>query len=362
MTKRLRRTIFAERKGRFIVQKTVLLGMSGGVDSSVAVHLLQKQGYKVIGCHLLFTEDSSKDSASALRALHTADRFGIPLIFSDRRELFRERVTDAFCRMYAEGLTPNPCIMCNTHAKFVSLAEEADKAGAELIATGHYARTENTPGCVKLMRAPTRKDQTYFLYRVPSEILARTVFPLGDFTSKDEIRAIGRTLGLEAAASPDSQDICFIPDGDTGAFLSSRLPKIKNTGDILDIGGNKIGTHNGIFNYTVGQRKGLGAFGKPMYVSRINAADNTVTVCTSGERFTDTVRAHLLKCINGDFPSEAFSAEIMIRSTAFPVKAAVTVCGDVMTARLEKPVFSPCPGQSAVLYNGDTVIGGGIIF
>lgn len=337
--------------------------MSGGVDSSVAVHILQQKGCEVIGCHLLFTESSSPDSESAMRARHTADRFGIPLIIADRRELFRERVTDAFCRMYMNGLTPNPCIMCNTHAKFIALAEEADKADAELIATGHYAKTVlNENGSVSLCRAPTKKDQTYFLYRVPREILARTVFPLGDFTSKDEIRAIGRTLGLEAASTPDSQDICFIPDGDYGAYLRRMLPTLPSSGRLLDMQGNTVGTHTGIFNYTVGQRKGLGAFGKPMYVGSINAADNTVTVCTSEERFTDEVFADKLRCTDGEFPDGEFKADIMIRSTAVPVKATVKIQDGIMSAKLEKPVFSPCPGQSAVLYDGDRVIGGGIIF
>lgn len=345
------------------MKKTVLIGMSGGVDSSVAVHILKERGYDVAGCHLLFTENASEDSPAAQRAKSTAKKLGIPLIFSDRREMFRERVTDAFCGMYMKGLTPNPCIMCNTHAKFVALKEEADKAGAQFIATGHYARTlfdEN--GSVGLFRAPTKKDQTYFLYRVPRDILARTVFPLGDFTSKDEIRAIGACLGLEAASTPDSQDICFIPDGDCGAFLKEHLSGIPASGDILDIRGQKVGTHTGIFNYTVGQRKGLGAFGKPMYVAGINAADNTVTVCTSEERFTHDVRADKLRCTAGEFPDGEFNAQLMIRSTAVPVNASVGITDGVMTAHLENAVFSPCPGQSAVLYDGEKVLGGGIIF
>lgn len=345
------------------MKKSVLLGMSGGVDSSVSVHILKERGYEVIGCHLLFTEDASEDSPSAERAKNTAKKLGIPLVFSDSRELFRECVTDMFCKMYMNGLTPNPCIMCNTHAKFVALREEADKAGAEFIATGHYARTvlgEN--GETELRRAPTKKDQTYFLYRVPREILERTVFPLGEFTSKDEIRAIGASLGLEAASTPDSQDICFIPDGDCGAFLQKRLPKMPTAGDILDTNGRKVGTHTGIFNYTVGQRKGLGAFGKPMYVAGINAAKNTVTVCTSEERFTDRVTADKVRITAGKFPEGEFHAQIMIRSTAKPVPASVVFENGIMTAKLETPVFSPCPGQSAVIYDGDKVLGGGIIF
>ncbi len=345
------------------MQKRVLLGMSGGVDSSVSVRLLQEKGYDVTGCHLLFTEDASENSVSAQRAKNTAEKLGIPLIFSDRRALFRERVTDAFCEMYKKGLTPNPCIMCNTHAKFVALAEEADRAGAELIATGHYARTlTDKNGSVGLFRAPTKKDQSYFLYRVPREILARTVFPLGTFSSKDEIRAIGASLGLEAASAPDSQDICFIPDGDCGAFLKTRLPDMPTSGDIINLRGEKIGTHTGIFNYTVGQRKGLGAFGKPMYVYGINAADNSVTVCTSEERFTRTVRADKLRCTADRFPDGEFTAQIMIRSTAAPVDASVEISDGIMTAHLKKAVFSPCPGQSAVLYDGEKVLGGGIIF
>lgn len=345
------------------MKKTVLLGMSGGVDSSVAVHLLQKSGYDVIGCHMLFTENAAPDSDSALKAKKTAERFGIPFIISDRRELFGKSVADAFRDMYMKGQTPNPCIMCNAEVKFVSLAEEADKAGAELIATGHYARTELTvDGGVRLLRSPTRKDQTYFLYRVPREILARTVFPLGEFTSKDEIRAIGASLGLESAASPDSQDICFIPDGDYGQYLKRRLPDIPTCGNILDIRGNVVGTHTGILNYTVGQRKGLGAFGRPMYVSGINAAENTVTVCTSEERFTTSVYAWELCPTAGKFPDGVFDAEIMIRSTSVPVKCSAEVDGNVLHATLEKPVFSPCPGQSAVLYVNGSVLGGGIIF
>ncbi len=345
------------------MQKKVLLGMSGGVDSSVSVRLLQERGFDVIGCHLLFTEDASEDSPAAKRAKNTAEKLGVPLVFSDRRQLFKEQVTDAFCEMYKKGLTPNPCIMCNTHAKFTSLAEEADKAGAEFIATGHYARVlTDESGGVGLFRAPTKKDQTYFLYRVPREILARTVFPLGDFGSKDEIRAIGASLGLKAASAPDSQDICFIPDGDCGAFLKTRLPDMPASGDILSVRDEKLGTHTGIFNYTVGQRKGLGAFGKPMYVYGINAADNTVTICTSEERFTRTVRADKLRCTAGTFPNGKFTAQIMIRSTAAPVNASIEISDGIMTANLENEVFSPCPGQSAVLYDGEKTLGGGIIF
>ena len=345
------------------MKKTVLLGMSGGIDSSVAVHILKERGYDVTGCHLLFTENASEDSPAALRAKNTAEKLGIPLVFSDRRELFRERVTDTFCEMYMKGLTPNPCILCNTHAKFIALREEADKAGAQFIATGHYARTLfDGNGSMGLFRAPTKKDQSYFLYRVPRDILARTVFPLGDFTSKDEIRATGAFLGLEAASAPDSQDICFIPDGNCGAFLQAHLPEMPVSGDILDLRGQKVGTHTGIFNYTVGQRKGLGAFGKPMYVAGINAADNTVTVCSSEERFTHNIRAGRLCCTSGEFPDGDFNAGIMIRSTSAPVNARVRITDGIMTAHLENAVFSPCPGQSAVLYDGEKVLGGGIIF
>lgn len=343
------------------MQKKVLVGMSGGIDSAVAAAMLCESGAEVTGCYLCLTEQSGPDTEDARSAKQAADRLGIPLIVADHRRVFSEKVVSYFTSEYLAGRTPNPCVRCNPAVKAAALCEEADKLGIPYIATGHYAQTEKTGEGVFLTASPSKKDQSYFLYRLTKEQLARIEFPLGGFSGKEEIRAKGRLLGFEASEKPDSLEICFIPDNDYAAFICRSTGYVSRPGDFLDIRGQKIGKHDGIIRYTVGQRKGLGAFGSPRYVRAINAADNTVTLCTAEERFADRLTASDL-VVHADIPeNEPLECGVKIRSTALPQSAEIVLSDGKMLVRFASPVIAPTPGQSAVAYLGQKVIAGGII-
>ena len=337
----------------------IVLGMSGGVDSCVAAKILKEQGFEVTGCCLLLTPDAAPDSESTLRARQAADRMGIEMVVADCREEFRRTVMQPFAQSYFAGRTPNPCVDCNPGVKIRSLCRVADELGIEAVATGHYARIDRKTN--SLLCAPTKKDQTYFLYRLTPEQLSRLYFPLGEFSDKADVRALAHEAGFDAARAKDSQEICFLPDGDYTSFVSSLPGMTSKQGDFLDIYGNKIGTHKGIIHYTAGQRKGLGAFGKPMYVKRICPQDNTVILCTAEERFADTLTATGLTWCNGTAPADEFEALVKIRSTARPAPARITLHDDKASVVFETAQLSPSPGQSAVFYDGDRVLGGGFI-
>ena len=255
--------------------KKVLVGLSGGVDSAVSAKILLERGFEVIGCFLLLTENSSQTSDEANAAREVAENLGIDLIFADYKEHFKKNVTDYFAKEYLSGKTPNPCIMCNPTTKIFSLIETADKVDVDLVATGHYAKIgfDAEENRHFLMSAPSKKDQSYFLYRLSNTQLSRLVFPLADFETKDDVRIFGEKAGLVNAKKKDSQEICFIPNNNYARFICENYSFVSKQGDFLDMQGNKIGTHSGIINYTVGQRKGLGAFGEPRYVKKIKYAD-----------------------------------------------------------------------------------------
>ncbi len=337
----------------------IVLGMSGGVDSCVAAKILKEQGFEVVGCCLLLTPDAHSDSESTLRAKQAADRMGIELIIADCREEFRKTVMQPFAESYFAGRTPNPCVDCNPGVKIRSLCRVADDLGIEAVATGHYARIDRKTN--SLLCAPTKKDQTYFLYRLTPSQLSRLYFPLGEFSEKADVRALAQNAGFDAANAKDSQEICFLPDGDYTSFISA-LPGMKSEeGDFLDIYGNCIGRHKGIIHYTAGQRKGLGAFGKPMYVKRICPQNNTVILCTAEERFADNLTATDLTWCNGTAPAGQFNALVKIRSTAKPAPAEITLCDGEANVVFKTAQLSPSPGQSAVFYDGEKVLGGGFI-
>lgn len=337
----------------------ILLGMSGGVDSCVAAKLLKEQGFEVVGCCLLLTPDAAPDGEGAARAKQAAERLGIEMIIADCREEFRKRVMQPFAEAYAQGKTPNPCVDCNPGVKIESLCRVADEHGIEAVATGNYARIDREAG--SLLCAPSKKDQTYFLYRLSPAQLRRLHFPLGEFSEKADVRALAEEAGFEAAKAKDSQEICFLPEGDYASFVAS-LPGVKaEEGAFLDIRGNRIGTHRGIIYYTAGQRKGLGAFGKPMYVKSICPQDNTVTLCTAEERFADTLTAGSLTWCSGCAPADSFTTLVKIRSTATPAPATVTLQDGKALVQFRTPQLSPSRGQSAVFYDGDRVLGGGFI-
>lgn len=341
----------------------ILLGLSGGIDSAVAASVLKEQGYTPVGCYLFLTENSLNDTTAYQNARKAAEKLGIEFTAEDYCERFKENVSDYFIKEYLSGKTPNPCIRCNPTVKIRSLTDTADKYGIEKIATGHYALTAYSEkyASTVLKASPSKKDQSYFLYRLSPEQLKRTVFPLGNFLSKEEVREYARGLSLPNAETPDSQEICFIPDDDYIKYICTHSDFIPEKGNFIDIAGNVIGTHNGIINYTVGQRKGLGAFGEPRYVKEINAYDNTVTLCKKDERFAYSLKASDISLSVNNLGEGSFCADVKIRSTAKAVPAQVTIKDGVMEVVFSEKVLAPTPGQSAVMYDGDTVLGGGII-
>ncbi len=331
----------------------VLLGMSGGVDSTAAVLLLQKEGYKVEGLTLWLhgTDTGVKEAADA------AAHLGIPHHALDMRGEFEETVQAPFRKAYMEGKTPNPCVLCNTEIKFAALLRYADALGIPYIATGHYAALTEKDGKVFLKTAAdTKKDQTYFLSQVPSALLPRLLLPLGAYT-KEEVRILAAEKGLAAAGKRDSQEICFIPDNDYIAYLESSPGFSAKEGKILDENGYVVGFHQGVHRYTVGQRKGLGAFGKKVFVTKVCGEENTVTI---GENASLFCRGLVAEKINA-FAVPEGEVLVKIRSGA---PAAPAVChmedGKLFVTFLE-PQRAVTPGQTVAVYREDILLAGGII-
>ncbi len=340
----------------------VMAAMSGGVDSSVAAALLVEQGYEVIGgtMKLMDSDESLSDKSccnwdAARGAKLVADQLGIAHYTIDAREAFDRTVIDPFGRQYARGRTPNPCIQCNRFLKFGFLLQKARALGCDMIATGHYARIHD--GKLKRGLDPA-KDQSYFLYVVYGCDADRIIFPVGELT-KNRVRQIAAERGLPTASRKESQDICFIPDGDTPGFLEGRLGA--KPGPIVDTAGNVLGRHQGIYRYTVGQRKGLGALGKRMFVQRIDPDSLTIVVAENHELFTDTVRVeHFLTAGSPVSVGERYLAQIRYRSQPTPVRIDA-VEHDRIRLEFEEPVRAPAAGQAAVLYDEELVVGGGTI-
>lgn len=334
----------------------VLVGMSGGVDSSVCVRILQDQGFEVEG---LVLEFSPAHKPAVQAALAVARQLGIPLHVQQCYEAFEEAVIEPFCQEYCQGETPSPCIRCNPMVKFRLLAAAADELGIPYIATGHYARVEEDENGVSRVAcaASTARDQSYMLYRLPQEILSRLLLPLGEF-EKEDIRAIARESGLASADAPDSQEICFIPDGDYPAYILARGGKAKE-GHFLAPDGSDLGPHKGVLHYTVGQRRGLNlALGKPVFVKRI-LPDGNIQLAFSGDEFYS--RLTLREVVTPDAQPLNGDYLVKIRSAAKPTPCTVHTCGDVVTVDFPAPVRAPAPGQSAVLYRDGQIMGGGVI-
>ena len=337
-----------------------LIGMSGGVDSSVAVHLMLAAGYSCVGGTMLL-HDSTPDAA--LDAEAVAKRLGIPFHVFDLSERFREAVMEDFVSCYERGLTPNPCIVCNRHLKFDVFLDIAREMGCDCVVTGHYARIEEENGRFLLKKAADEaKDQTYFLYTLTQEQLAHTQFPLGGLT-KVEARAIAEEQGFINAKKRDSQDICFVPDGDYMAFMARYTGKCYEGGDYLDLSGKVVGRHKGAVAYTLGQRKGLGlAMGAPVYVCGKDMATNTVTVGPNEALFHTSLRASDWNWIAIENLTEPIRVMAKARSRMTEQPATVYPEGNGF-ARVEfdEPQRAITPGQAVVLYDGDTVVGGGTI-
>ena len=339
--------------------KKIAIGLSGGVDSSTAASLLLQQGYDVTGIILRLKPDNLADSDIA-DAQRIADALGIELHVVDRREIFRKKVIEPFVSEYLHARTPNPCVECNAAIKFGAMLDYALEIGCDGIATGHYARIEENNGRYRLKRSESAKDQSYFLYRLNQFQLSHAMFPL-EGMEKEKIREIAEKANLPVAQKRDSQEICFVPDDDYIAYLSAMgisSPK----GSFIDKSGNILGTHNGIINYTIGQRKGLGAFGKPMFVTGINAENNTVTIGENGSQYSRGLVADKMNFIAFEELTETIRADVKIRFRAKEQPATVTPNGDgTVTVIFDEPQRSVTPGQGAVMYDGNTLLGGGRI-
>lgn len=338
----------------------VMIGMSGGVDSSVAALLLKQSGAEVMGVTLLLTEND--DGTGVRDAAAAAKKIGIPHIVCDLRAAFKQNVTDYFVREYKSGRTPNPCIACNKTIKFGKMLEIARENGCSHVATGHYAKVEKNAetGLYALKKAAdSEKDQTYFLYTLTQEHLSKIIMPLGGRT-KPQVRDLAESFGLVNAKRKDSQDICFIPDGDKNRYLKQFLQE--TPGSFVDVNGNILGTHKGIFHYTVGQRKGLGmAFGKPMFVLSVDARNNTVVLGEAGSEFSEGFYVDRCSFLPFSSPPDGFACLCKVRYSAKEVPCRLEKTADGYCVRLAAPARAITPGQAAVFYVDDELIGGGTI-
>lgn len=341
------------------MKRKALIALSGGVDSSVAAHLMLEKGYECIGATMQLLDNAEQQIADAKAV---ADRLSIPFYAFDMRKEFQELVIDNFIAAYENGQTPNPCVVCNKQLKFGLLQKKAEELGCDCLVTGHYALTETTPDRTLLKKAVnTEKDQSYFLWSLSQEQLSSVEFPLGRY-SKSEIREIAESLNLITAKKKDSQDICFVPDGDYISVIESITEKKYPKGNFVDVNGNILGQHQGIIRYTTGQRKGLGiALGKPMYVGKKDVRNNTVTLCTDQELYTNIVTATDFNWIAFDTPPEKLCCKARIRYRHIEQPATVTTEDSTVTIRFDTPQRAATSGQSVVLYDGDTLLGGGII-
>ena len=350
----------------------ILIAMSGGVDSSVAAGLLCKDGNECIGAtmKLYHNEDAGIPRAHTCCSLDDVEdarsvcyKLGIPYYVFNFSDDFGEKIIDKFVRSYEAGLTPNPCIDCNRYMKFDKLYQRAEILGCDHIATGHYARITFENGQYQLRKAlDETKDQSYVLYDMTQQRLARTLFPLGELR-KTEARDLAREANFINADKPDSQDICFVPDGDYARFMEDFTGKHYPAGDFLDENGKKVGTHNGAVRYTIGQRKGLGlAMGAPVYVCAKDMQANTVTVGPEENLFDRIVYADEVNWIA--IPELTAPLRVTARTRYHQTEQAATVypAGEgQFRLEFDQPQRAPTPGQAVVLYQGDVVLGGGTI-
>lgn len=345
------------------LMEKVLIGLSGGVDSSVAAAVLKQNGYDVLGATLKMHGGLKNSEKDILDAKNVCDNLNIEHYVFDFSALFKKEVENYFVNAYLNGYTPNPCIVCNRTVKFKALIEKADEMGVDYIATGHYSKIEKSGERMLLIRPEDKsKDQTYVLYSLTQDQLRRTKMPLSDYT-KAQIREIAEELKFSNANRPDSQDICFIPDGDYASFIKENCGKEITEGDYVDINGNVIGKHKGVIHYTIGQRKGLGiALGKPAFVISKNVAENKVVISDEEHLFSTKVKINELNFI----PFETLKGELKVTAKLrYRHKEAPAILRMISedTAELEFSELqrAAAPGQAAVFYDGNVVIGGGTI-
>ena len=327
----------------------IVVGFSGGVDSAVTTRLLQQAGHQVHGLYMDNTDENARREAEA-----SAERMGIELTVIDVKKELEEKVCCPFTESYLRGETPNPCILCNPSVKFRQLIALADRIGAEKVATGHYARAENGV----LFKGMPSNDQSYMLCRLTREQVSRLILPLGSY-EKTQVRAMAAEWGLDAAHKPDSMEICFIPDKNYIRWMSERTT-LPGPGDFV-FHGKVIGQHEGIFRWTVGQRRPGLYEGRKLYVSAIDARTNTVELVLWEELFETRLTARDFNWLI-EPPTEPFSATVRVRHTKWEEpRCTVTAAGDLAYIRCEEPVRAPAPGQSAVLYEGQRLLGGGFL-
>ena len=341
----------------------VLIGLSGGVDSSVAAAVLKQNGYDVLGATLKMHGGLKNSEKDILDAKNVCDNLNIEHYVFDFSTLFKREVEDYFVNAYLNGYTPNPCIVCNRTVKFKALIEKADEMGIDYIATGHYSKIEKSGDRMLLIRPEDKaKDQTYVLYSLTQDQLKRTKMPLADYT-KAQIREIAEELKFGNADRPDSQDICFIPDGDYASFIKENCAKEIICGDYVDINGNAIGKHKGVIHYTIGQRKGLGiALGKPAFVISKNVAENKVVIGDEEHLFSTKVKVNELNFIPFDTLNGELKVTAKLRYRHKEAPAILRMISeDTAELEFECPQRAAASGQSAVFYDGNIVIGGGII-
>jgi tRNA-specific 2-thiouridylase len=350
------------------MSERIVVGMSGGVDSSVAAALLVEQGFEVVGVtmHLAGSVSRCCSLDDADDARRVAEALGMRFYVANYTDRFREEVMLPFADAYLAGRTPIPCVACNRRFKFQRLVERARALGAAGVATGHYARLETDPatGRCRLRRgADPGKDQSYFLFDLEPAQLARARFPLGALR-KDEVRARARALGLATAEKPESQEICFVPDGDYAAVVESLRPDaLPGEGEIVDGAGRTLGRHAGIHRFTVGQRRGLGlAAPRPLYVTGLDAGANRVVVGEAEELLAAGAALERVSFAAGEAPGEPIAARVQVRYRDAGTPALVEpLPGGRARVRFERPVRAVTPGQAAVFYDGDVVLGGGWI-
>lgn len=344
----------------------VLLGMSGGVDSSVSALLLKNSGYEVIGATLeLFVGSSCCNTNTYIDAKNVCNQIGIPHFIYNYKNEFKKYVIDDFIECYSSCKTPNPCIECNKYMKFGFMYEKAKELGCNYIATGHYAKTEYSEeyGRWVLKKSNSlKKDQSYVLWNIPKDLVSHIIFPLADYEDKEEIRKIARENNLKVANKPDSEDICFIPDGNYKKFLENNSNIKPKDGNIVNSQGKILGKHTGLYNYTIGQRKGLGISNPvPLFVLGFNKEKNEVIVGEEKELYKTKIKVENINLILVDKITDWMEVDVKTRYSSKVAKAKIIQVGNTIQVEFEEPQRAITPGQSAVFYVGDIVLGGGKI-